>query len=172
MTAAKPSVADPARLITLGRIVGLFGVRGWVKVFSETARRDDILRYSPWYLDGHPRRPVTGQRHGKGLIVQLEGCDDRDAAAALVGTAIAVRRDQLPPPEADELYWADLEGLRVVTTKGVELGVVERLFETGANDVMVVQGERERLIPFLWDHVVRDVSLEHGEMRVDWDPEF
>jgi 16S rRNA processing protein RimM len=172
MSAVQPSAADRPRLITLGRIVGLFGVRGWVKIFSETARRDDILGYSPWYLDGQPWRPVTGGRHGKGLIAQLEGCDDRDVAATLVGKAITVHRDQLPPPQGDELYWADLEGVRVVTTQGVELGVVDRLFETAANDVMVVRGERERLIPFLWDRVVQGVDLDRREMRVDWDPEF
>jgi 16S rRNA processing protein RimM len=172
MGAARSSPATPDRLVTLGRIVGLFGIRGWVKLISETARPDDILRYSPWYLDGQPWRPVTGKRHGKGLIAQLAGCDDRDAAATLVGRAIEVRRDQLPPPEADELYWADLEGLRVVTTEGVDLGIIDRLFETGANDVMVVRGDRERLIPFLWDRVVKRVDLDRREMRVDWEPDF
>jgi 16S rRNA processing protein RimM len=71
-----------------------------------------------------------------------------------------------------EFYWADLIGLRVITVGGVDLGRIAQLFETGANDVIVVQGDRERLIPYIWQQVVRDVDLAAGEMRVDWDPDF
>lgn len=172
MSLAVTADVESARYVALGRVVGVFGVRGWVKVLSETARREDILRYSPWYLDGRAWRLVSGKRHGKGLIAHLDGCDDRDAAASLIGQSIAIRREQLPPPNPDEVYWTDLEGLRVLTVGGVDLGFVARLFETGANDVLVVCGERERLIPFLWDRVVRELDLQRREMRVDWDPDF
>lgn len=160
--------------MVIGRVAGVYGVRGWVKVFSETEPMENILAYSPWLLgdDGVPQAVAEGKRHGKGLIVRLKGCDDRDRAAALVGMQIAVRRDQLPPPNADEIYWADLEGLTVETLDGAALGQVDRLFATPANDVLVVRGERERLIPFLWDSVVKDVDFDRGTMRVDWDPDF
>jgi 16S rRNA processing protein RimM len=162
-------------LVVLGRIIGVFGVRGWVKVMSETDPPDNILHYSPWQLCGHQPAEwflVTGQRHGKGLIARLEGCQDRDQAQALVGLEIAVRRSQLPPPGVDEFYWADLEGLRVETTEGIRLGQVSHLLATGANDVLVVRGERERLIPFIWDQVVRELDLAGGRLCVDWDPDF
>jgi 16S rRNA processing protein RimM len=160
--------------VVLGRILGVHGVQGWVKVFSETEPRENIFRYSPWYLGPatEPRRVLEGRMQGKGLIARLERCVDRDQAAALVGLEIAVRRDQLPPPSPDELYWADLEGLQVQTVAGELLGRVNRLFATGANDVLVVEGARERLIPFVWDEVVKEVDFEHGLMRVDWDPDF
>ena len=163
-----------SRMLVVGRISGLYGVRGWVKVFSETEPRDNILTYQPWYLGESrgPRRLAEGKCHGKGLIARLEGCDDRDQVAALVGQEVAVRRDQLPPPDAGELYWADLEGLRVETIGGVNLGRVDRLFSTAANDVLVVTGDRERLLPFVWDQIVKDVDLGLGRIRVDWDPEF
>ena len=83
-----------------------------------------------------------------------------------------MRRDALPKPAPGELYWSDLEGLRVRTVEGRELGTVSHLFETGANDVIVVKGDRERLIPFLRDSVVREVDLAAGTMIVDWDPDF
>jgi len=161
-------------MLVVGRITGLYGVRGWVKVFSETDPRENVLRYSPWYI-GEAQRPQTlaeGERHGKGIVARLSGYEDRDQAAALVGQQIAIRRDQLPPPGEGELYWADLEGLAVETLDGEALGVIDRLFATAANDVMVVAGERERLIPLLWDNVVRDVDFEQGVMRVDWDADF
>jgi 16S rRNA processing protein RimM len=85
---------------------------------------------------------------------------------------IAVRRDQLPPATADEFYWTDLEGLRVETESGETLGLVHHLFSTGANDVLVVRGSRERLVPFLWGTVVDDVDFEQGLIRVRWDPDF
>lgn len=164
-------------LVILGEIAGLYGVRGWVKVHSQTDPRENILTYSPWQLtcrdaQTHTRNVLSGQRHGKGLIAQLAGCDDRDQAAALIGATIAVPRAQLPPPAADEVYWADLEGVQVVTIDGVALGQVVRLFETGANDVLVVKGERERLIPLVWDSVIQQLDLDSGVMRVDWDPDF
>jgi len=161
-------------MLVLGRIAAPYGLRGWVKIFSETEPRDNILSYQPWYL-GESRRPcrfVEGRRHGKGVVAKLEGCEDRDQATALVGQEIAIRRDQLPPAGAEEFYWADLEGLRVETLDGIWLGRVEYLFATATNDVMVVEGDRKRLLPFLWDQVVRDVDLELGQIRVDWDSDF
>lgn len=162
--------------VILGRINGLFGVRGWVKVFSHTEPRENIIDYRDWYLDRHgdwkPFRVEQGRRHGKGVIAKLAGIDDRDQAAALIGSDIAVGRDQLPPLPSGEYYWADLEGLQVVTLEGVALGKVSHLFATGANDVMVVQGERERMLPFVLPDVIKQVDLEQGVIEVDWDPDF
>ena len=169
------AVPEKAGQLVVGRIGGLFGVRGWVKVFSYTEPRDNILSYSPWLLhiggEWVTAKPVGGRIHGKGLVAQIEGYDDRDAAATLLGCDIAINRSQLPAAGQDEIYWADLVGLRVVTLEGVELGVVDHLFETGANDVLVLKGERERLLPYI-DQVVHEVDLAGGVMRVDWDPEF
>jgi len=105
-------------------------------------------------------------------VARIEGCDDRDQAAALVDQEIAVTRERLPPTRSDEFYWVDLEGLAVETLDGVRLGLVSHLFATGSNDVLVVVGERERLLPFVWDEVIRSVDLEQRLIRVDWDPDF
>lgn len=165
---------DPQWVI-LGRVSGLFGVRGWVKVFSHTSPRSNILEHETWYLvragDREKVRLKAGRSHGKGIVAQLEGFDDRDRAAELLGADIAVPRDWLPEAAEGEFYWADLEGLRVQTLEGEELGKVDHLFETGSNDVMVVKGERERLIPFI-DQVISEVDLDGGFITVDWDPDF
>lgn len=171
-------------MVLLGRIVGLFGVKGWVKIHSDTGPRENILGYSPWYLlrAGQWQRCSlqAGRRHGKGLVAQLEGCADRDSAAELVGCTIAIRREQLPEIE-HEYYWRDLLGLQVRTTGGVALGHVIELMETGANDVLVVReqapeidsnDQRERLIPYIPGQVVKKVDLQAGDLIVDWDPEF
>lgn len=161
------------KCVVLGRIVGVYGVRGWVRVLSETEPREAILGYSPWLLGGsEPLRVVEGRRHGKGVVARLAGCEDRDQAATLVDQEIAVERDQLPPPSPDELYWVDLEGLQVWGPDGVYLGIVDHLFSTGVNDVLVVSGERERLIPFAWGDVIQSVDFEGGRIEVDWDPDF
>lgn len=160
----------------MGHVAGAYGVRGWVKVISDAEPREALLDYSPWLLkfrgEWKAYTPVEGGLHGKGLVARLEGVDDRDGAEALRGAEIAVERTQLEPLAAGEYYWADLVGLRVVTTGGVELGRVERLLETGSNDVLVVQGERERLIPYLRPQVVTAIDLAAGTLEVDWDPEF
>lgn len=167
---------ESAELVTVGRISGLFGVKGWVKVYSFTDPRENILGYNPWYVtrDGEwqEMKLAEGQRHGKGIIARLESCEDRDAASLLVGAEIALRRDQLPSLKQGEYYWSDLVGLKVVTTEGVELGIVDHLLETGSNDVLVVRGDRERLVPYIREQVVTRIDLEDGVIEVDWDPEF
>jgi len=167
----------PDRLVTLGRISGLHGVQGWVKIHSETRPRENILKYAPWYLrrEGgwEAWQPLKGRTQGKTLVARLAGCNDREQARQLMGATIAVRRSQLGSAGGgEEYYWTDLEGLRVVTESGVELGRVDHLIETGSNDVLVVKGDRERLIPWLPEQVVRSVDLEGGLLTVDWDPEF
>lgn len=165
------------KLVLLGRIVGVHGVRGEMKLESYTEPRTQIFRYRPWLLrSASGERQIEGGRghtHGKGLVAELPGVVDRDAAAALVGTEVWVARSVLPAPNPGEYYWSDLEGLEVVTVEGVPLGRVSHLIATGANDVLVVRdGERERLIPFLVDRFVTSVDMEHQRITVDWDPEF
>lgn len=164
-----------SRFVTLGRISGLYGVRGWVKVYSHTSPLTNILEYANWYLNTdkgwQEYQLETGKSHGKGIIAKLSGIDDRDLAAGLINTDIAVPRDQLPDIGENSYYWTDLEGLMVRTTHGVELGRLDYLFETGSNDVMVVKGKRQRLIPYI-DDVVKSVDLVGGVVTVDWDLEF
>jgi 16S rRNA processing protein RimM len=160
--------------IALGYISAVHGIKGWVKVHSWTRPMEAILEYQPWLL-GEDKRPVKiidGRKQGKGLAALLPGFEDREQAATLVGLQIFVRRDQLPATVADEYYWSDLEGLEVHTTKGKVLGRVERLMETGANDVLVIRGEREHLVPFIQGQYITRVDLEDGLIEVDWDPEF
>ena len=133
-----------------------------------------ILQYQPWLLgeDKKPVEIVDGRKQGKGLAALLPGFDDREQAATLVGSQIFVKREQLPTTEKDEYYWSDLEGLEVKTIDGVLLGRVESILETGANDVMVIRGDREHLVPFVQGQYVSRVDLENGMIEVDWDPEF
>jgi 16S rRNA processing protein RimM len=165
-----------SRLVVIGRIAGVYGVRGWVKVLSDLEPPEAILDYPTWQVGSasqwRPMVLIEGRRHGKGVLAHLASCDDRDVARALVGAEIAVARDEMPDPGPNRFYWTDLEGLTVRTVAGVELGVVDHLLETGANDVLVVKGDRERLIPYVWDAVVTQVDLEQGVILVDWDPEF
>jgi 16S rRNA processing protein RimM len=157
----------------LGRVTGLFGVQGWVKVFSFTRPREAILDYDRWFLsqDGEwqPAKVAEGKQHSKTVIVRLDGIHDRDQAAALIGKDIAISRDDLPKTEVGSYYWADLEGMQVLHRDGTELGEVAYLMETGANDVLVTKGERERLIPFIADQVILDVDFAKGIITVDWE---
>ena len=167
--------------VPVGKVNGLFGVKGWIKVFSDTQPRENILTYSPWYLKNkgvwQEFKLLEGKAHGKGVIAHLSGCTDRDVAAELVGLEIAIKREQLPKPSPGEYYWSDLKGLKVINLEGIELGIVDSMFETGANDVMVVSGKgkkdkREHLIPFLTESTVHEVNVKQGFITVDWDEDF
>jgi 16S rRNA processing protein RimM len=171
-------MSESGRRVLIGRIVGLYGVQGWLKIESWAEPRMKIFDYQPWLLGTAPGMETQiagakGRQQGKGMVAQLPGIDDREQAAALIGVDIHVAREQLPPPGKDEYYWVDLEGLEVVTMEDVVLGRVSHLFATGANDVVVVRdGERERLIPFIQGSYVRSVDMSAKRMVVDWDPEF
>ncbi len=159
--------------VVLGRIAGVFGVKGWVKVFSHTEPREAILEYRDWLLKrGNTWQAVTvedGKPHGKSVIAKLADVGDRDAAAELFDVEIAVPREDFPPTQAGEYYWADLQGLQVVHRDGRSLGKVAYLMATGANDVLVVDGDGECLIPFVMDEVILDVDLGLGLISVDWE---
>ena len=160
--------------VLLGRISGFFGVKGWVKVYSYTEPREAILDYGDWLLDRNGDWqtfvPVEGKRHGKTVIAKLEGIDDRDQAAELLDCEIGIRREHLPEPEQGTYYFSDLEGLEVEHLDGSRLGAVAYVLETGANDVLVLKdGDKERLVPFVVDRVIREVNLDEGVIRVDWE---
>jgi len=163
-------------MVVMGRIAAPYGVLGWVNVLPDTEMLDGLFDYPVWWVqqtDGSWREfPVEEAKvHGDHLVAKLQGIADRDMALKLKGKAVAVPREQLPEPEEGEYYWSDLIGLAVRNVQGVELGLVKELFETGANDVLVVEGKRERLIPYI-DQVVLEVDIAGKRMVVDWDAEF
>ena len=166
------------RRILVGRIHGAFGVRGEIKLESFTEPAESIFRYQPWTLrdaQGREREisGVRGRETGKHVVATFPDVVDRTTAEALQGLEIHVPRDALPPARPGEFYWADLEGLSVVTVDGVALGTVSHLFSTGANDVLVARDdERERMIPFVQPQYVTSIDIDAGVITVDWDPDF
>jgi len=162
---------QPDDLTVMGHIGVPFGVRGWVKVHAYTEHSDSLLDYPVWWLGRNGQwqeYEVLGcDEHPKALVAHLAGSNDREAAIALRGCEIAVPKKSLPPAAENEYYWADLIGLEVVNTEQQKLGRITSLLETGANDVLVVQGERERLIPFI-AQVVLEVDQAAGTIQVDW----
>lgn len=175
----------------MGRVVGVHGVRGWLKVESFTVPRASLTLYQPWRLrrgdaqmldESRLVEVVDARPQAQPLQVQLRDIDSRDAAQELVGSEIVVPRSELPDLPGGGHYWTDLEGMRVVTTDGIELGAVAHLFATGANDVMVVRsevvrgdgvrGKQERLIPFTPGHAVVKVDSTSRTIEVDWDIDF
>ncbi len=166
------------RRILVGEISGAFGIQGWVKVYSYTQPRENVLQYSPWELEHRGNRlklaVLTGRRQGKSVVAALEGIATREQAQALRGAKISIDRAQLPKLPAREFYWVDLIGLKVIDLSGQHLGQVADVMETGANDVLIVRGlgDKEILIPWLRDRVIRDLDLEAGTIRVDWDLDY
>lgn len=177
--------------VPLGHINGVFGVRGWLKVFSDTAPRENIIEYKTWLLSGQAVKGnkalasritaegwcevklLEGRRQGKNVVVRLDGIDEREQAESLLGAKIAVRRSQLLALPEGEYYWSDLIGQTVVNREGQVLGVVKRLFETGANDVLVVEeGGREILIPWVLEHFVIHVDRDSRQILVDWQEDY
>lgn len=159
--------------IIVGKIGSTYGVKGWVKVISFTEIALDILNFSPWYLEsptGWEKIKVEdGRPHGKAIVVKLPGYNAPEQARLLTGKKIAVTQSQLPALEKGEYYWSDLEGLSVINQHNEVLGKVIYLINTGANDVLVVKGDKEHAIPYLPGTVILKIDLEKKEIHVDWE---
>ncbi len=165
--------------VPVGKISGAFGVKGWVKVFSFTDPKENILTYSPLYISRKGEwveLKVSGGRiQGKGIVMGIDGVTDPDQAMPLIGSELAITRQQMKPTKQDEFYWSQLIGLTVINLHDNVLGQVDSLLETGAHDVLVVQDKEnktERLIPFVLEEIVQEVDLDNKLIRVDWELDY
>ena len=158
----------------MGRIVAPYGLNGWVRIEPYSAVPDSLSAYPVWWVgrNGDWRELKVAEsvlQHGVSLVARFQGCVERDAALALKGSEIALRRDKLPQSADNEFYWVDLVGLVVVNVRREELGVITEIFDNGAHPVMrIVDGEIERLLPFV-EQVVRQVDRAQGRIRVEWE---
>ena len=198
MESTAAAINAETKLMCVGYIAGAQGIKGWVKIHSDTEPRTGIFDYRPWVLmrdralglkisaDAAPNRTlcevIDWQAGGKVPVAKLSGIDSREQAEALRGSVIYVVADQMQELEAGEYYWHQLIGLEVFSQSGdaadVKLGRVIQLLETGANDVLVVEpcegslDQRERLIPWTPGVHVLNVDLQGQRIEVDWDPSF
>ncbi|MHB1543968.1 MAG: ribosome maturation factor RimM [Gammaproteobacteria bacterium] len=173
----RPADQPPGVLVSCGQIVGVFGVRGGLKVLSQTDPPEKLLSYRPWWLGPSgcesPIVPVSGRWLRRSLLmVLLPGIRDRDQARAYVGLAVAVQRKLFPNPVPGQFYWADLVGLAVEDLEGHVRGTVREIVRGPSGDVLDIQGEEPLLIPFLWQETIVAVDLTAGLIRVVWPERF
>lgn len=179
----KETMSKQNERIVMGKLGSTYGIRGWLKVFSYTDNAESIFDYSPWYLNQKGEwveyKVESWKRHGQGYVCKLAGLDVREDAQLMTNFEIAIDPASLPELSEDEFYWRELFGMQVFTTKGYNLGEVTDLLETGSNDVLVIKanlkdafGQKERLIPYLEEQVIKKVDREARRIEVDWDPGF
>ncbi len=158
--------------VSIGKIAGVYGLKGWVKILSFTRPKENIIDYTTWYLGCGEQQieksVLECKVQGKGLIARLEDVSDRDQAIGLKNKEIFVRRTQLPDLEDGEYYWQDLIGLQVIDQDQKILGKVSKILETGANDVFVVSGKKRILIPWVSGIYVEEINPEAGHILVKW----
>ncbi|QGM81556.1 ribosome maturation factor RimM [Otariodibacter oris] len=167
----------------VGKLGSTYGIRGWLRLYSSTEYSESIFDYQPWFLNIKGQwqevELETWRYHNNDLIVKLVGTDDRESAQLLTNMEIGVDLSCFPKLEEGDYYWHDLIGCEVINLDGYNMGKVTELMETGSNDVLVVQasskdafGKQERLIPFLYEQVVKRVDLTTKIIEVDWDAGF
>ena len=144
-----------------------------MRVDAWTGEVGGAADYVKWWLGpGRKEMPVESARqHGAKLIAKLAGVDTPEAAQLLKGATIAVPREALPEPEPGRYYWADLVGAEVVNRSGASLGKVDKVFHNGAHDVIEVQGERNRLLPWV-EGVIEKVDPDAMRIEVDWQTDW
>jgi len=154
--------------ILIGQVSGCFGVKGWLKVFSYSDPRENICTYKDWIIDGKLYESVHSKKNGKLVVAKLNGVDDKETAQTFIGKKIEIEPQQLANLNKGQYYWRDLVGLTVSNMQGVAFGKVKGMLETGANDVVITKGDRERLIPFIVDKTIIKVDIEQQTLLVDW----
>ena len=166
--------SDEKKLL-VGKINGFFGVQGWVKIFSYTDPRKNILEYYPWFLVDNGVYKVievtAGREQSKTIVAHVKGIDNRDQAVQLIGKSLYIDKDQLPELDDDEHYWHELAGFRVINKNAVDLGVVDYLVDTGSNNVLVIKGDKEHWIPYIEPYLI-SVDKQNRVISVDWDENF
>ncbi|MDC9725196.1 MAG: ribosome maturation factor RimM [Gammaproteobacteria bacterium] len=172
-------MATSEEFVPVGKVSGVFGVKGWMKIFSFTEPRKNILSYSPIYMSRKGEwveMKVSGGRvQGKGVVLGLVDVTDPDQVLPLIGSELAIKRSQLKPTARDEFYWSQLIGLTVTNLNDETLGQVDSLLETGAHDVLLVKDKEhktEQLIPFVMEDIVQRVDLDKGLIQVDWELDY
>ena len=170
-------------MIAIGRVSTVYGIKGWVKIFSHTSPMENIFSYQPWVLVNEAGtvldlKVASWKKHGKGLVAQFEGYADRNQAMQLNGIEIRVDESAIPPAADNEIYWRDLIGMAVINQQGERLGLIKTLLETGANDVLVVKGckdsidRKERLIPWVPEQYVDSIDTQTKQVTVDWQSDW
>lgn len=165
-------MTDTQQWVAMGYIKGTFGIKGWLKIAANTEYADSLLDYPEWRVrkdkDIRSFTLESGKLNGGELQVKLHGIDNREDAHLLRGYTIEIPREQFAPAEEDEYYWADLVGMTVINRAGNTLGIVKNLMETGAHDVLIIDGEHgQKLIPFV-AHFIDQVNHEQRIITADW----
>ena len=162
--------------IILGRIGAPQGIHGWLRITSHTSPPTNILNYTTWQIKRGQAwsslSPEETKTQGNKLLVKLPDCDSPEVAKQWTNTLIAIYQNELPKLPEDEFYWSDLINCQVVTSEGVLLGNVTQLLETGANDVLIIEGNEQRhLVPYT-DDTIQHIDLSNQLITVQWDPNF
>lgn len=165
-----------AKKIIIGRFGAVFGLKGWIKVISFTNPPENVLNYQPWLVQQKHEWQVVefaeSKIQHKTIIVRLPDCHEPEQAKTYTNKNIAIEHGALPTLSANEYYWEDLKGLKVINKQNEELGIVDSVMATGANDVLVVMQDRtQRLIPFVKPFILQ-VDLKERRIMVDWEKDF
>ena len=166
--------SDEKKLL-VGKINGFFGIKGWVKIFSYTEPRKNILSYQPWYIINNGNYEILeitdGREQSKTIVAHIKGIDNRDLSINLIGQDLYINQDQLPTLDDGKHYWYELDGFKVINQNQTNLGVVDYLVDTGSNNVIVTKGEKEHWIPYI-EPFLLSIDKDNKEILVDWDEDF
>ena len=161
--------------INIGKIIGLHGIKGWLKILSYTSPPENIFNYQSLIISNENMEETfhieNSRKQGKKILIKLDGIDDRTSGESLKESKIQIFRLDLPELSEDTYYWEDLMGFNVFNQNNINLGLVDSFIETGSNDVLVIRNEKKEntLIPFLMNKTIKEVNLETKLIIVEWE---
>ena len=152
--------------VRVARIVGVHGIRGELRALPLDGAPDFLTGFKTFYLDGRPVTAAACRVHKGMALLKLEGVEDRDAAEALRGRELFVRRSDARLP-AGEYFDDELIGLDVYDGEtGERIGELTKVERYPAGKVYTVRGEKEFLVPAVKDAFILGVDLENNRMDI------
>ncbi|OGV26761.1 MAG: 16S rRNA processing protein RimM [Legionellales bacterium RIFCSPHIGHO2_12_FULL_37_14] len=169
-------MADDPNWVIIGQFGRVHGIEGFIRVHSFTETPEDVLHYKNWHLlKNHTHTPIKRLQEKSTaalFLVKMQGFATREAAMQLTNLKIAIPKQDLKPLSSQEFYWFELIGMEVINKENCSLGKVLDIFSTGSNDVLIVEGNKKHLIPFLLKRVIHKIDRQKKQILVDWDENF
>ena len=156
--------------ILIAKIQAHQGLNGWLKVYSYSETKQKFSEYKYFFIqkdNNTIRLDIEDISIGKSIKVKFKNFNCREDSQDYIGEEIFINEDQLDVLEANQFYWKELIGLTAYLNNGKKIGIVSDIIETGSNDVLVIKGEEEILVPYIFGESIMEVVVEEKKIIIN-----
>ncbi len=156
--------------ILIAKIQAHQGLNGWLKIYSYSETEEKFSNYTHFFVlnnRNYDQLDIEDIKIDKSIKIKFRSINSREDAERFIDKSLYIEADQLEKLNDNEYYWKDLIGLDVYIEEGEKIGVISDIIETGSNDVLVIQGEKELLVPYIYGQSIKNVFLNDNKVVID-----